>query len=134
MEGEMIIISVITTIGGMFSLWMINQNWFKRQEAKHKYYLKRLTLSKKFKAPPPQQELGALSSLAQILPALKGLDLEQISDLVDRFQQGSQPQGESEADILTDLLRSPIAQQFLKGLSQGGKKDEGEEESHKSQV
>ena len=54
MEGELIFVTIISTIGGLFGVWLINQNWYKRQEFKYKYMLKRQKLTQKGKLPASQ--------------------------------------------------------------------------------
>lgn len=141
MEGEIIIVSVISTIGGLFGLWLVNQNWYKRQEFKYKYMLKRQKLSQKGKIPKssvPDKPSG-LSTVANLLPLLKTLDPDQIGALVDKFtgDQDVAPSGGGGLDFLMEFAESnpEMVQSFLKGI--GEKKEnesQEEEEEFKSQV
>ena len=112
------VVSGVFTIVGIIVMMYF---WILKQEYRHKYLIKRYNLSKKDKAgvitPATVGQPGALQSLAQILPALQNIDLDQIGDLVDRFQgSGVEPGGEGLGEI-GDLLKNPGIAGLLKGIS-----------------
>jgi len=123
MEGEFIIVSLITSCFGLLGLWMVNQNWYKRQKMKYNYQVKRAKLSQKLKV-PVKEDKGILDQATQWLPLLRGLDGDQIGELADRFLGGggeeiSQASGGLEG--ILDNIPPEMINSFLKGLS---KKDE----------
>ena len=127
MEGELIIVSIITTIGMLLGMWILNQNWFKRQEVKYRYQLKRAKLSKKISV-PVKEEPTTIGTLGQLLPLLKNLDGDQISALADRFLGEGDASG-IEGDALGGLLqfaeKNPsLVKSFLDGL---GTQQEGKQ-------
>lgn len=89
-EYELLMISVISTIGGLFGLWIINQNWFKRQEVKYKYRLKTAKLNKKF----PKEIQGT--------PAPGGELTQLIKTYAPQLLKGSED--EEEGNVVGDVL------------------------------
>lgn len=115
---------MISTIGGLFGVWLINQNWYKRQEFKYKYLLKRQRLSAKGKIAPHQipEEKSALGTLSSLIPLLKNLDADQLGALVEKFTgEGPEPEGESSIDMLMGFAeKNPeIVQGLIEGLTKG---------------
>jgi hypothetical protein len=125
MEGELIIVSVISTIAGLVGLSMIQRNWTRRQEIKYKYQIKRAKLGKKLNA-PVKEELTTLGTLGALAPLLKNLDGDQIAALADRFLGEDIPEEQSDiVGALTDFaMKNPdMIKGFLEGAS-GAKKEE----------
>lgn len=132
MEGELIFVSVISTIGGLIGLYMMQYNWTLRQKIKYGYQMKRAKLAKKLKTPVKEEESN-LSNISGLLPLLKNLDGDQISALADRFL---------DADIAEDSPMSGLSDSLIKFAtdnpemvaniidSVGGKKKVAKEETH----
>jgi len=155
MEGELIYVSIVSGLFGIFGLLLLNRNWFKKQtfkseiellRAKNKLELRKLEKELGLQAkkdsgliPTKEAEPNMLSTIGALAPLLRNLDGEQIADLVERFTIGP---GESEAaegtggglgDIINDfVLNNPDAvKAFLGGLKSGQK---GQESGGNSQV
>ena len=136
MEGELIIVALISTMGGLFGLYLVNQNWFKRQEIKYRYQMKRAKLSQKMKV-PVKEETGILDQASQWLPILKNLDSDQLGGLIDTFTGGggggATPLDDESSGLMDILDKVPpeVIDSFLKGLS---KKEGGGDTGFKGQV
>jgi len=106
-------------------LWIVNQNWFKRQEVKYKYQMKKAKLKQKYKL--QDQELdekpSTIQSLGQLAPLIKKLDQDQIQGLIDTFT-GDEP----EEDSISSLM--PLAQSVLQGLNSNKKPDDDTEKGN----
>jgi len=117
MEGEYIIITIISTLGGLCGLMLINHNWFKRQEIKYKYDIKRYRLKKNFNnlsssttfSSVPSTEPSLKSSAIGAL--LKNIPAEQLEGLIEKFLPDAAESGEG----------SPLEQLIAYGLSEDGK-------------
>ena len=97
MEGELIIVSLISTLGGLIGLYLVNQNWFKRKEMEHKYAILRFKLGKKYKikeAEMPDKSARGLGDL------VKGLDRNKIEGILDMLQGGDEYEGEDRGDLM----------------------------------
>ena len=97
MEGELIIMSLISTLGGLFGLYLINQNWFKRKEMEFKYSMARFKLGKKYKlkeAELPDKSKAGLGDL------IKGIDRNKIEDILDMIQGGDEYESEDRGDLM----------------------------------
>lgn len=118
MDGEFIIVALISTMGGLFGLYLVNQNWFKRQEIKYRYQMKRAKLSQKMKV-PVKEEKSTMETIGGILPLLKGLDGDQIGALADRFLGGGEELPIEPEGLLglLDNIPPELIQSFLKGLA-----------------
>ena len=122
---QLIIVSIISTIGGLFGIWLINQNWFKRQEVKYKYKLRELKERGKQKLPKNAPESPSLlGNAGTLLNLVRGLDPDQIGTLIDIVGGNETP--ESGGDFLTDLVQNnpELVQSFINGLTKGNKSDE----------
>jgi len=122
LDGELIIVALISTLGGLGGLWIINQNWFKRQEVKYRYQMRRAKLSQKYKT-PVKEEKSTLGVIGDLAPLLRNLDSDQIGALADRFLGGDIDTG-AEGNALDGLLsfaqdNPEIVNGFLKGLNSG---------------
>jgi hypothetical protein len=129
MEGEFIIVALISTLGGLAGLMMINHNWFKRQEAKFSYDLKRARLNQKGKTIQKTKESSIGGDLiSKALPAiLEHLAPDQIEDLADRFLSGGDGETSGLGTIL-DNIPPELIQSFLSGLKNKTKTSEKLEE------
>jgi len=122
MDDALVIVSVITTIGGLFGLWMINQNWFRRLKAKldyekdmaklkHKYGITKASLK------TPQAE-GKLEGIASLVPMLTKLSGNQIKALADKFLNPEDFEEGEEGDIISTLINE-ISPDLIKGFLEG---------------
>ena len=121
MEGELIIVSVISGLFGMFGIWLLNNNWFKRQDAKYKYQIRRAKLSHKYKTPVKEEKSG-MDTFKDILPLISKLDSDQLGALADRFIESEPEEMDALGNIL-DKLPPGVIDNFLKGLAGGEKKE-----------
>jgi hypothetical protein len=154
MDESFIVVSVITTFGGICALLLMDRNWFRRERFK----LERDTLKqennlrmKKMardlgldikKNPPLSSPAQAsapsspLDSLTSLLPLMKNLAPEQIQDLIGVLAGGSEAdESTSEGmglpgglDGLLEFAKEnpAIVQGFLKGIKGGsGGSDKG---------
>lgn len=147
MEGELIFLGFLMLIGQIILMQMWQNGWFKKENfkiqkslvmAENKLKMRKLekdmgfTPSKKI---IPEEQPSTLNTISSLLPLLKGLDPDQLGDLVDRFVSGG---GESEegavrGDPLNMLMdyatRNPeMIEGLIKGLG------EGREKQNQSQV
>lgn len=141
MEGELIFLGFLMLIGQIILMQMWQNGWFKKENfkiqkslvmAENKLKMRKLeremglTPSKKI---VPEEQPSTLNTISSLLPLLKGLDPDQLGDLVDRFVSGS---GESEdsgvrGDPLNMLMdyasRNPeMIEGLIKGLGEGREK------------
>ena len=115
MEGELIVVTIISTLGMIFSIMIWNHNWFKRLDAKYKYQLKRAKMQKKMKVDIPE-ERSRLDSLASLAPLLTKLDPEVISELAQTFM--GEPEGGGSYGIkdILDVVPPELIKGFLEGV------------------
>ena len=129
MEGEIIIVSIVSGIFTLIGISLVNHNWFKRQELKSRYKIKEIKARKQAKLPtPPERETSPLGSLSGLLNVAKNLEPEQIGDLIELATGRGDTGGDTTGDILNDIIENnpEIVQSFIKGLSQNVKKKEPE--------
>ena len=128
METEAILImSVMMIIGTVINIQLLNHNWFKRQELKSRYKVKEIRERAKAKLPKAQARESNPSpgnSISGLLNLAKGLDSDQLHDLIDTYTGEREPVGTG--DILEDIIQNnpELVKSFLDGFSKGGKKDE----------
>ena len=131
MDSALIIVSIITTLGGLAGMYMLQFNWTKRLDLKHKYLIKRYELASKKKIPNSSvpEPVSPLSSVSQLLPLLKNLDGDQIGSIVDTFTGGGFEEPLPKNEGITDTLLAfaeenpEVVKGILGGLT-GGKKTE----------
>jgi len=118
MEGELIIVTIISSTFGLIGILLLNHNWFKRQKVKYDYQLKRAKLSKKMKV-PVKEEKTTMDTLTSLAPLLKNLDADQIGGLIDVFTGGGGAPIEESTGLESILENIPpdMIKSFLKGLS-----------------
>lgn len=114
-------------------MFLLNQNWFKRQDAKHKYLIKRLKLGQQYKilntrlqSEIRDEEPTALGNLGGIANLLRGLDKDQIGELADRFLGSDEPAGSPDVgNTLLDFANQnpEIVQGLLEGITKRKKQE-----------
>jgi len=135
MEGELIIVSIISGVMFIIGTQMLMRNWITRQKIKYGYQLKRAKMSKKLKE-PVKDEPTLTNSLGQLAPILKNLDGDQINDLIDRFVGDDFDREPIGGGGITDGLlqyaqeHPEIVQNILGGLN----KNESKEKEFSGQV
>jgi len=125
MDETWIVISVITIIGTVINIQLLNHNWFKRQELKSKYKVKEIRerskakLSTRSRSISQEEENNPISSVKGLLNLAKGLDSDQLHDLVDTFTGSSTP--ESSGDMIESLIQNnpELVQSFIDGFTKG---------------
>ena len=122
-EGEIIIVALISTLGGLAGIQMLNHNWFKRQDIKYRYQLKRAKIGKKYNM-PVKQEQSTLSQIGDLIPIIKNLDPDQIGGLIDMISGEGIPESGGVEGLL-DKIPPEVIDGFLKGLAKKeNRKDE----------
>jgi hypothetical protein len=134
MENEVFMyVSVISGIFGLLSIYMLNRNWFKRQELKsnlamqemgYKYKIDKKKIKLK-EAQTLQTPLDAITgkgtNLAKFLPLLTELDPDTLMELKDIFLGGGSvkdvPKGVL-SEIL-DVVPPEVIQEFIGGFVEG---------------
>lgn len=118
MEGELIIVTLISSTFGLIGLMLINRNWFLRQKIKYDYQLKRAKMTKRLSTPVVQEKSG-FDTVKDLLPLFKGLDSDQIGALADRFLGGGEelPIESGGLNSILDNIPPELIQSFLKGLT-----------------
>jgi len=120
MEGEFIIIALISTIGGLAGLMMINHNWFKRMDVKYKYRLRTAKLNKRYKTnAPSKEENNIVTSLIK----------KYGPQLLEEYM-GEGGEEEEESDLTTTLIKKFGPALVDKYLSGGKEKPNKEEEPY----
>ncbi len=137
MEGELIIITIISSCFGMAGLYMVNHYWFLRQdhrlkntkelkelEYKHKKGMRKFTVTKPNATKAGGFDLGSLAGL------LGNLDDDTKLSLIDAVtNQGYSVPTES-GDMISSLIKA-VPNDVLKGLAEkflSGNKTEQKEE------
>ena len=131
MDPTLIVVSIITTLGGLAGMYMLQFNWTKRLDLKHKYLIKRYELAgkKKISVSSIPEPVSPLSNMSALLPLLKNLDGDQIGALVDTFTGGGFEEPLPKSEGITDTLLAfaeenpEVVKGILGGLT-GGKKTE----------
>lgn len=117
---EIVLVTAISSITGIVIAWMLNNNWFKRQDARHRYLIKRYKLKQDYgllnkqKKGSTRNEGGGGLDLMQIAKNL-GLESDQIQNILDTIQDSQDGQEEESESIVTPEL----VQGILNGLNQG---------------
>ena len=119
-EYAIIIVSIISVLGTIGAIQVMQRNWYRREEIKYKYDVKRARLRQKGKQIAARSPSGA----GDWIDKLKGLNPDTINSILD-FVSGSEEQPEN-IDELAQLL--PLAKGFLQGYQ--GKKETEDKEVH----
>jgi len=129
MEGEIIIVSVISTVGGLLGLYMMQVNWTKRQEIKYKYKKNEIILKNRHRKDMSKlkqaasAESGGSSVLKSLIPLVKN-NPDILGELAENFLGGDIPQDKDDImDTLIDYAKSNP--EVVKGIIEGftSKKD-----------
>ena len=148
MEGELIFLGFLMLIGQIILMQMWQNGWFKKENfkiqkslvmAENKLKMRKLEremgLTPSKKIVPEESSTSTLGTISSLLPLLKGLDPDQLGDLVDRFVGGEREEGAPTGDPLNMLVdyatRNP---EMLEGLLKGLGAGKNEESQSQSQV
>jgi len=121
-DAALIGMAVISTLGMLAGIQLMNHNWFKREKVKYQYQMKRA----KLKAKGLTVKKGAPTGALGWIDTLKSLDPEILHTLIDQFG-GEIPEEEGDlTDILGNIIKSnpDLVKSFIEGLGKG-KQDDG---------
>jgi hypothetical protein len=133
MEGELIVVTVISSIFGLCGLLLLDRNWFRRENFKiaksntlamNKLQLekmrKELGLSKQPSAITPGAAAGS-GDLGGLLGIAQSLGKDKVLDLVDKFlpedSGGSDEDEDSEIAKILKYVPAEVIQNALKGIT-----------------
>jgi len=114
-------------MSGLFSLAgisLLQHNWYKKEKAKHSYWLKRLRYQNKTKSPPPAPSPSGAMDWMQ---TLRNIPPDTLHSLVDTLG-GDQPTDEEGiSDTIMQLVKEnpELVQQFLGKMRDKGSASEG---------
>lgn len=121
---EIVIVAAISSITGIVMAWMLNHNWFIRQDARHKYLIKRYKLKQDYgllnKQTANKQKTGGLD-LVKIAKDI-GLESDQIQNILDSLKDQSD---EEEEGSILENIPPELIDSFIQGISN---KKEGNDE------
>lgn len=122
MEGELIIVSVISIFGAVIILLFNQRFWIQKWNMKYKFEKYKLSQRKKnLPAPKSPEPASALGNIASLIPLIKNLTPEQI-EMFTSFIGGEPAAGEFEESsgvggILEFAEKNPeLVRSFLEGL------------------
>lgn len=121
-----IFVAVISGIFGLIGLQLMQQNWFKREDLKYRYDVKRAKLRKKN---VPVKATSTPSSPLDWISIIKKLDPDMVHNFVDVVSGGSPEYADEEGaegiegmigKALNVAKNNPeLAQTFIDGLNKG---------------
>jgi len=122
-EFVLLAISIISGIFGLIGLQLMQQNWYKREDLKYKFDVKRARLRKRNL---PVKSTSTPTSPMDWIEAIKKLDPEMVHSFIDtinpsnaidgEYEEGEQGLIEKGLQVARD--NPELAQNFLKGLKQ----------------
>ena len=138
MEGEFIIVSIISLIGTIFILLVMQKFWLQKwdknmelekyKQDQHFRFEKYKIRNRKPKNPSPT---GMLGNIPQLLGLAQKLDPEQLGDLIDMFtgEGGQLPETEDFGELIGHIVKSnpEIVSNFLQGVAEGQQKGQTEQ-------
>jgi len=141
MEGELIVVTVISSIFGLCGLLLLDRNWFRRENFKiaksNTLAMNKLQLEKMRKELGLQKQPSAIArnetpgagDLGGLLGIAQSLGKDKVLDLVERFlpeDSGGSDEGEdSEIAKILKYVPPEVIQNALKGVM--GSKEGGED-------
>ena len=123
MEGELILVSIITTIGMLVGMQMIQYNWTKRQELKLHFERDRIRLKQKAGIAPKQiqSEMKEQSGIASMLLNAVKDNPELISEFLGQAEGVPQDTDDIGSMIINFAKDNPeLVKGFLDGLNKKG--------------
>ena len=119
-----IAVSVISGVFGLMAISLMQHNWFRREDLKYKYDLRRAKARAKG---TPVKKSSTPSGVGDWIQLLKGVNPETAHLLIDSFG-GSESSEEPEdmVDKIVDMAsKNPeLVEKFLKGVSPGKTEEE----------
>jgi len=118
-EYVILAVSVVSGIFGLMGIQLLQQNWFKREDLKFKYDVKRAKLRRKNL---PVKKTSTPSSVTDWLSLIKGIDPDVAHNLIDGIQGDYTDQdGNPIADAVKGFVQSnpDMVMNFLNGIGQG---------------
>lgn len=122
MSMEFVFLGIISTISTIICIQLLNRNWFLRQKLKYDLECKKLKYKQKLskmKLKQPDTPIEGLGQYTKWLPLLKGLDSEQIQDLIGIVTGGGDAQLEEDNPLSSIISNIPpeVINGFLQGLT-----------------
>jgi len=129
MEGELIVVTIISSIFGLCGLLILDRNWFRREN--FKIAKKNTEAYNKLQIEKMRRELGLTKTpsaatptaggMNDLLGMAKGLGKDKVIDLIDKFMpdEGGEDQGDESDDMVTKILKyvpPEVIQNALKGV------------------
>jgi len=142
MEGELVIVSIISGIFGIFGLLILNLMWFKKEMfrvkkaqmlAENKLRMKKLErelLGTGAQNTVKESQSAGGFDLGALAPLIKNMPPEQIASIVEKFLGGNEEEGEAGGiEGLLDFARNnpEIVDGILKGIAGGSKNNSNEQ-------
>ena len=136
MEGELIIVSMISSIFGLYGLFVLTRMKERLLKVKGDQKIREIKARSKAKTTvtAPRSAPGGKPDISNLLNIASQLDGDQIGNLIDLVSGDSSP--ESSSDLLSDIIESnpELVQSFLKGFGKGGKSETTETGDHPDQM
>jgi len=135
MEGELIIVSIISMFGMLLSLFLMQRFWdhkwemnFDFEKWKLKHYDKRQRAARQFKIKHPEPKT-VVNKAMDLIPLLNSLDTNQIKELAEKFLGNETSVDEDNiSDVIGNLI-SGVDPNLIKGFLSNIKKGKSEEGS-----
>jgi hypothetical protein len=136
MEGELIVVTIISSIFGLCGLLILDRNWFRREN--FKIAKKNTEAYNKLQIEKMRRELGltktptaataAPGGMNDLLGMAKGLGKDKVLDLIDKFMPDEESDEDQESDdTVSKILKyvpPEVIQNALKGVM--GSKEGGD--------
>ena len=123
-------IAVISGIFGLISIQMLQQNWYKREDLKYKFDVKRARMRRKN---IPIKQTSTPTSPTDWIDTIKKLNPDILHGLIDSVTDNKSVEGDFEESegiegtIMNIARNNPeLVQNFLNGLQQGKTGQKGE--------
>ena len=135
-EYGLIAVSVISGIFGLIGLQMLQQNWYKREDLKYKFDVKRAKLRRKN---VPVKATSTPTSASDWLDTIKKIDPNIAHDFIDAitptsavdgdYEEGSGEGLQGAAGSLVNFAKNnpAMVENFLKGLNDSKGSQQGKE-------
>lgn len=102
--------ALITTIGSIAAIMLLNHNWFKRKEMEYQYSIKKYRMGHKYKL--KQQELPETPQPG-LMDQLRNMDPKKLLQLANSLTGESEEYDEEPSDPIERLLSDPNVQKLI---------------------
>jgi len=119
-EYMILAISFISGVFGLIGIQLLQHNWFKREDMKFKFDLKRAKIRAKN---VPIKKTATPTGAMDWLSELKKVNPDTLHELIDAFGGGGEGRDEDMTDILGNIVKSnpELVQKFLGNLGKDNK-------------